>query len=130
MPLFYYTYSTRNSGAAALALAEIKLHQAAEACFCIPRRYDAKVSALPGGPVVKKREHRNDAPAFSLMRVSLLNGDFPLHVQREVRRAVEGVFAGLDVRERDGDGLSGIRLHRTRELSHLLRSHVRVELRL
>src|SRR5665647_1002783 len=52
----------------------------------------------------------------------LLNRDLALHAEREVRRAVERILAGLDVGERDGDRLACVRLQSARHLSHLLRN--------
>src|SRR5688572_32737412 len=62
--------------------------------------------------------------------VVLLDRDYALHVHREVRNAGVRVLSRLDVREGDGDGLAGIHLHVAGKLAHLVRSHVRVELRL
>jgi hypothetical protein len=68
------------------------------------------------------------APAALPSQFRLLNGNDTLHVEREVRRAVVRVRAGLDVAERNRDRLARIHLHVAGELSHLVGSHVRVEL--
>jgi len=68
------------------------------------------------------------APAALPSQFRLLNGNNTLHVEREVRRAVIRVRAGLDVAERNRDRLASIHLHVAGELSHLVGSHVRIEL--
>ena len=71
------------------------------------------------------------APAASARSGSkLLNRDDAFHVEREMRRAVERVLSGLDVPERNRNRLAGIHLHVAREFSHLVRSHIRIELSL
>jgi hypothetical protein len=57
-----------------------------------------------------------------------LNRDYALHAKREVRSAVIGVLAGLDLPEGNGDGFPRIHFHGARELSHLVGAHVGIEL--
>src|SRR4029079_8546883 len=71
------------------------------------------------------------SPLFTgWITAGLLDRDFPLHAECEVRRAMERVFARLDVGEGNRDRLSRIRLERARELTHLVRgrAHVSIEL--
>ena len=58
----------------------------------------------------------------------LLNRDYALHAEREVRGAVNGILPRLDIPKGNRDGLSRIYLKGAGELSHLLGTHVCIEL--
>jgi hypothetical protein len=76
--------------------------------------------------MTKNRRELSPPPVFALEK--LLNRDYTLHAEREVRSAVIGILAGLDVPERNRNGIPRIHLQVARELTHLVGSHVRIEL--
>jgi len=58
----------------------------------------------------------------------LLNRYYALHAERKVRSAVVGILTRLDIPKGDRDGLARVRLQGAGKLTHLLGTHVRIEL--